>query len=85
MSGHQSRVTLFLQVYSNFQAASLQCVANLNCIFVLESLFPVQKVVKKREKITFKVNDFVEDKVEVPDDNAHCTSGTKIAPTVTTA
>jgi hypothetical protein len=40
--------------------------AHLNCNFQMESLYPIQKRLA-REAITFKVNDLVEDKVEVPE------------------
>lgn len=40
--------------------------AHLNCNFQMESLYPIQKKLV-RDAITFKVNDQIEDKVEVPD------------------
>uniref|UniRef100_A0A914VCN9 guanylate cyclase n=1 Tax=Plectus sambesii TaxID=2011161 RepID=A0A914VCN9_9BILA len=43
------------------------CMAHLNCNFQMESLYPIQK--KIRDAITFKVNDQIEDKVEVPDND----------------
>jgi len=41
-----------------------QLLAHLNCMFQMESLFPVQKP-QHKEAITFKVNEVIEDKVEV--------------------